>query len=200
MVFVRKVTLHNVDYFYLFHTETSQGVFHKHNRYIGTNEPTSLRLKDLEKQFLKDIRDGKLSHEEEKKHDVIKILQDMQQREGYIGDASLVELAKELHIPLADLVGVATFYSQFKLTKPGKYTISICNGTACHIKHSPEITRFVSDYLKIHPGQVTSDGKFGLESVNCIGACARAPAMMINGMVYGELDREKIKKILGTLN
>lgn len=199
MVFLKKVVLHGTDYFYMFDTETIDGVFHKHRRYVGTTKPSEAKLEQLKKQFIQDIRAGKVSREEEKKHDVIRILQDIQMLHGYVSDESFVKLAKELSVPLVDLVGVATFYTQFKLVKPGKYTVSMCNGTACHIKKSPELTTFVTDYLKIRPGQVTLDGKFGFESVNCIGACARAPAMMINGTVYGELTKEKIKTILSTL-
>ena len=104
-----------------------------------------------------------------------------------------------MEVPLTDLVGVATFYSQFKFKKPGKYQISVCNGTACHVKGSPALMKQIQDVLKLKPGQTSKDMKFSLESVNCIGACARAPAMMINGVVYGELDKNKMIKIVSGL-
>lgn len=106
------------------------------------------------------------------------------------------KLAKSLGIPAVELFGVATFYTQFRLTKPGKYTISVCTGTACHIKNSSLLIKFAEELLGIKRGQTTSDGKISFESVNCLGACAKAPAMMINGTVFGELTKTKMKEII----
>ena len=98
-----------------------------------------------------------------------------------------------------NILGLAFFYSQCRLTKHGKYTISICRGTACHVKNSESILEAIESLLNIKKGETTKDGKFTIETVNCIGACAKAPAMMINRVVYGELTKDKVKKILSEM-
>jgi NADH-quinone oxidoreductase subunit E len=135
-----------------------------------------------------------------KKHskdkNLISILQSIQDKYGYIPEEEAREIAKQLDVPLVRLWGVATFYSQFKFTKRGKYVIMVCNGTACHVNHSIEIIEYMKELLEVKEGETTKDGKFTLEIVNCIGACARAPAMMINGTVYGKLTVDAVKKII----
>jgi len=133
------------------------------------------------------------------KANVIEILQELQEKEGYLPQKDMINLSNKLNIPGVDISGVATFYSQFKFQKPGKYLINICNGTACHVKGSLSILGYLESFLGIKCGQTTADGKITLQSVNCIGACAKAPAMMINTIVYGELDKKKIKKIIDDL-
>lgn len=130
---------------------------------------------------------------------VVSLLQELQDKEGYLSHDSMIRLSREKRIPAVDICGVATFYAQFKFKKPGKYLVSICRGTACHVKNSLLILQAAEELLKIQPGETTSDVKFSLECVNCIGACAKAPSMMINGTVYGELTPEKASKILESL-
>jgi NADH-quinone oxidoreductase E subunit len=130
---------------------------------------------------------------------VVAILQELQKSKGYLEKEDIIQIAKQLQIPAVHMYGVATFYSMFKLHKPGKYIISMCRGTACHVKNSLALLNYLEEALKIKPGQTTKDGKISLETVNCIGACAKAPAMMINNIVYGELTKEKIKKIISEL-
>jgi len=134
------------------------------------------------------------------KHDlnknIIFILQTMQDKFGYIPEDRAKEISKKLNIPLVRLWGVATFYSQFKFKKPGKYMIQVCNGTACHVNNSAELINFLKEELKISEGETTKDGLFTLELVNCMGACARAPTMAVNGKVYGNLNSKKIKEII----
>jgi NADH:ubiquinone oxidoreductase subunit E len=135
----------------------------------------------------------------EGKNNIINLLLDMQEREGYLSRGSMIKLSKDKNIPGVNLSGVATFYAQFKLTPRGKYVISLCRGTACHVKNSELIIEYLEETLGIKKGQTTKDNKFTLETVNCIGACAKAPAMMINGTVYGELTKTKVKKIIDEL-
>ncbi|MFT4302939.1 MAG: NADH-quinone oxidoreductase subunit NuoE [Candidatus Woesearchaeota archaeon] len=135
-----------------------------------------------------------------KKHvsdkNIISVLQSIQGKYGYIPEKETQVIARELGIPLAKMFGVITFYSQFKLKKSGKYVISICNGTACHVNRSADIIESLKQHLKVELGDTTDDGLFTLECVNCIGACARAPAIMINGKVYGDLDSKKVIKVI----
>ncbi|MFP4118897.1 MAG: NADH-quinone oxidoreductase subunit NuoE [Candidatus Woesearchaeota archaeon] len=199
MVFVRKVSVQGDSYYYLFHIKRSGGTFRKYKKYIGKNRPSGERLKKLKSQFRNEIAKEPGCYERPHNLNVVEILQKMQSKKGYISKEDIIKLSKELHIPAVDLVGVASFYSQFTFTKPGKYTIKMCNGTACHVKKSPELTKHVKQTLGVNPGEVTADGLFGFESVNCIGACARAPAMMINDKVYGELTKDKVTKLIEDL-
>jgi NADH-quinone oxidoreductase E subunit len=131
--------------------------------------------------------------------DLIPALQDIQKSFGYLSEDNLAALSKQIDTSLTIISGVATFYNQFKLKPIGTYHISICRGTACHVHDSAELLRFVEKKLRIKAGELTSDGKFSLEPVNCIGACAKAPAMMINDVVYGELTEKKISEIIDSL-
>lgn len=126
-------------------------------------------------------------------------MQEMQKELGFLSEESLEKISKQLRVPLSHISGVATFYSMFKLTPPGKFHISICRGTACHVHDSEQLQKFIEKKLNIKAGEMTKDALFSLECVNCIGACAKAPAMMINDTVYGNLDEKKIEKILDSL-
>jgi len=129
----------------------------------------------------------------------VEALQEMQSKHGFLPKEELVKASRKLGIPLVDLMGVATFYSQFKMHPEGKYKVSVCRGTACHVKNSSTLLRHIEKKLGIRPGETTLDNKITLECVNCIGACAKAPAVMINDKVYGDLDEKKLDKIIGGL-
>jgi NADH:ubiquinone oxidoreductase subunit E len=176
----------------------NENKFLKFKHYIGLKEPSHDEMLKIEKEFLEKIEKTPEQLTIIGKQNIIRILQQIMEKEGYISEENFVKLSKNFDIPLVELVSVASFYSQFKFNKPGKYTISICDGTACHVKKSSELIKYLEELLEIKPGKVTKDGKFGLECVNCIGACARAPAMMINGVVYGKLDKKKVKEIIKT--
>jgi len=128
--------------------------------------------------------------------DMIAALQDIQKTFGYISEENAEELSKKINTPLVEISGVATFYNMFRLKPIGKHHISICRGTACHVQGSESLLKYVETLLKIKAGELTPDGLFSLEAVNCIGACAKAPAMMIDEIVYGQLDEKKIKHII----
>ncbi|MGV8141497.1 MAG: NADH-quinone oxidoreductase subunit NuoE [Candidatus Woesearchaeota archaeon] len=131
--------------------------------------------------------------------DLIPALQDIQKEYGYLAEENLIILSKKIDVPLSQISGVATFYNWFKLKPVGKYHISICRGTACHVNNSEQLQKFIEKKLRIKSGELTDDKLFSLECVNCIGACAKAPAMMINGVVYGELTDKKVDDILDDL-
>lgn len=133
------------------------------------------------------------------KKDIIPALQEIQQTFGYVSEENAELLSKKINAPLVDISGVATFYNMFRLKPIGKYHISVCRGTACHVQGSESILSYIEKKLKIKTGELTSDGLFSLEAVNCIGACAKAPAMMINEKVYGQLTDKKIDQILNEL-
>lgn len=130
------------------------------------------------------------------KGDLIRGLQLVQSREGYVSNEAITAVAKHFGISEAEVEGVLTFYAQFKRNKPGKFKISICDGTACHIKGSTQFQAWLSAELGIKNGQTTEDGKFSIETVACLGCCSLAPVMSINGKVYGKLDRKGLTRIL----
>jgi NADH-quinone oxidoreductase E subunit len=130
------------------------------------------------------------------KEELLVLLKDLQSRFGYLPGELLVEIAKSLGISVSEVYGVATFYS-FLCTKPqGRNVIRICKSLPCFLKNSDLIIDSINKELGINPGETTSDGRFSFELTNCIGACDKAPAMMINHDVHGELTPERISKIL----
>jgi NADH-quinone oxidoreductase E subunit len=129
----------------------------------------------------------------------VEILQEIQKEFGYISRENMTLVSKRLGIPLVKLYGVVTFYALFRLHPEGKYRISICRGTACHVKKSKSLMEYLGKKLDIKTGETTADAKFSLQRVNCLGACAKAPAMMINDIVYGDLTEKEIDRILGEL-
>ena len=127
---------------------------------------------------------------------LITILQETQEAYGYLPMEVMEYIAERTHTPIATIVGVATFYAQFRLEPVGKYLIMLCQGTACHVNGSELISAAISDELGIENGQTTEDGLFSLEHVACLGCCSLSPVMMINGRTYGSLTPDKARKIL----
>jgi NADH-quinone oxidoreductase subunit E len=139
---------------------------------------------------------GVISKFEKERSFLIKALQEVQQTEGFVSDESIVAISDHFAITPAEVEGVLSFYAQFKRTKPGKYVISICDGTACHIKGANLIETWISDELKLKSGETDPTGTFSLELVACLGCCSLAPVISVNGKVYGKLDRKELLKIL----
>lgn len=137
-----------------------------------------------------------LTHLEKDKSNLIKALQLTQEAEGYISDEAVRNISDYFALPPVDVEGVLSFYAQFKRTKPGKYIISVCDGTACHIKGSSLVANWITDFLGIKSGETDKDGLFSLETVACLGCCSLAPVISINGKVFGNLDRKKLLKVL----
>lgn len=105
-------------------------------------------------------------------------------------------IAEELNIPMSDVYGVATFYSQFALVPKGKYIVSVCMGTACYVRNIDKIMEKLVDELGIKPGETTQDKRFTLEATRCLGCCGLAPVIMINDQVYGRLVPDDVPGIL----
>lgn len=127
---------------------------------------------------------------------LITILQKAQNIYGYLPKDVMYCIADKLDITPADVMGVATFYSQFRLTPIGKYLIMACQGTACHVNGSERIAAAISEYLGIGNGETTADGLFTLENVACLGCCSLAPVIMINGEAYGNLTPDSAVAVL----
>ncbi|MBQ7505165.1 MAG: NAD(P)H-dependent oxidoreductase subunit E [Ruminococcus sp.] len=127
---------------------------------------------------------------------VMPVLQEAQDIYGYLPFEVQKMVAEGLGVPLEEVYGVATFYSQFALSPKGKYNISVCLGTACYVKGSGDILDRLSDILGIEAEECTPDGKFSLTACRCIGACGLAPVIMVNEDVYGRLTVEDVQGII----
>lgn len=124
------------------------------------------------------------------------VLHEAQNIYGYLPAEVQTVIAEELNVPLAEVYGVATFYSQFSLAPKGKHRISVCLGTACYVKGSDKVLEAIEKELRISCGECTPDKKFSIDSCRCVGACGLAPVMMIDDDVYGRLTEKDIPDIL----
>ena len=127
---------------------------------------------------------------------LIPVLQKVQGIFGYISEEAVREIAAHVHMSRSDVYGVATFYTQFRFVPVGRKHISVCRGTACHVKGADQILEHVERHLGINEGDTTPDGEYSLETVACIGCCALAPCMTINKDVHGRLTSKRASKIL----
>lgn len=130
---------------------------------------------------------------------LIPILQDIQDEIGYLSEEAVVMVGQHLNLPTSKIYGLATFYNQFRFEPRGKYHILLCHGTACHLNGGQPLIDYVEKLLKIKAGQTTRNGQFSIEVVSCLGACAQAPVMVINGEYYSNLTPDKAKEILEDL-
>ncbi len=127
---------------------------------------------------------------------LISILQEVQETYNYLPRRALNYVAEEMGIKPAKILGVATFYTQFRLEPVGKFVIMLCQGTACHVNGSKAIEEAISDELGIKEGETTVDDLFTIENVACLGCCSLSPVMMINGETYGKLTPDKAREIV----
>lgn len=130
------------------------------------------------------------------KDGVISILEDIQKKYGYLPENILKTVAEENGKSLVDIYGVATFYRSFSLKPKGKHLISVCLGTACHVRGGPIIAKELERQLKIQSGETTADKEFTLETVACLGACALGPIVVADGRYFSNVKPNKIKMIL----
>lgn len=127
------------------------------------------------------------------------ILQAIQAECNHLPEDVLRALARRTGIPLSEIYRTATFYSSFSFTPRGRHQVVVCAGTTCHVKGAGRVTEEISRCLGIRPGEVTGDGEWSLDTVNCIGCCALAPVMVIDGKYYGNLTPRETRKILRSL-
>lgn len=124
------------------------------------------------------------------------ILNEAQEKFGYLPKMAQITIADYLKLPLAEVYGVITFYSRFTTKPKGKYNISICLGTACFVKGSQQILDRAKARLGVEEGEMTPDGKFSIDTVRCVGACGLAPVFIINGEVYGRATVKQFDEVL----
>ena len=128
--------------------------------------------------------------------DLIPVLQRVQDIFGYLRPETIRSVSRWLKISENEIFGVATFYAQFRFQPPGRHTLKICHGTACHVNGAESLDTTLQMELGIGAGQTTADGEFSLEKVACLGCCSLAPVVMLDAEVHGRLTGDKLKKVV----
>lgn len=150
---------------------------------------------NLEKQYFNELEQF-IDNLEEKKGSLISVLHKAQNLFGYLSKDVQKFVAKKLDLPISKVNGVVTFYSYFTEEPTGKYVINICMGTACFVKGSGDVLEEFEKKLSIKVGETTSDGKFTIQVLRCVGACGLAPVVTVNDKVYGHFTKQMVDKIL----
>lgn len=127
---------------------------------------------------------------------LIPMLQDIQNKLGFLSEDSIKQVAKKLSLPASKIFGVATFYNQFRFEPKGKYHIQVCRGTACHVLGSATVLEQIEKEVGVKAGKTSKDKLFSIEIVACIGACGLAPVIAINGEFYAKVTKESVKDII----
>ncbi len=131
---------------------------------------------------------------------LIPMLQEVQERLGYIAPEAVDWISDQLKLSKQEIYGVATFYNHFRLNPPGKHEIKVCLGTACHVQGNEKLLDTIRERLGIDPGETTLDGRYSLERVACVGACALAPAIVIDDEVHGRMTQRSLKRVLDKID
>jgi NADH:ubiquinone oxidoreductase subunit E len=147
-------------------------------------------------QTLEQILDGRRSQSNQ----LIEVLQDIQENYGYISEEAMQTVSQGLGVPLMEVYRVVSFYKAFRLRPPGKNVLTMCMGTACHVRGARLLLDQATGQLGVKSGEVTSDGLFSIEHVNCLGACALGPIVTENGSHHHHMTPGKLRKLIETLS
>jgi NADH-quinone oxidoreductase subunit E len=129
------------------------------------------------------------------KSQLIQLLLEIQRQKGWLSEVDLRSVSRQLDIPMAQIYHVATFYKAFSLVPTGKHSISVCLGTACHVRGAPRLLDRVVEVFKIRPGGTSADMRFSLNKVNCLGCCALGPVMLVDGEYYSKPSQEELEQL-----
>lgn len=129
-------------------------------------------------------------------HELIPILQKCQGQSGYISSEIVNQIAEYLGVSEAHVYGVASFYTQFRFEKPGDHRVRVCMGTACHVQGGKILSEEIQQVIGIQPGEVSLDHRFEFHEVACLGCCAQAPVVEVDGRIHGKVSRKKLQKVL----
>ncbi|MDP2954643.1 MAG: NAD(P)H-dependent oxidoreductase subunit E [Chloroflexota bacterium] len=146
-------------------------------------------------QALEQILEGRLSQPNQ----LIEVLQDVQDNYGYISGEAMKSVSRGLGVPLIEVYRVASFYKAFRLSPSGKNVLTVCMGTACHVRNARLVLDQATSQLGVKPGEVTRDGLFSVERVNCVGACAMGPIVTENETCHHHMTPGKLRKLINTL-
>ncbi|RLE12640.1 NADH-quinone oxidoreductase subunit NuoE [Candidatus Aerophobetes bacterium] len=130
------------------------------------------------------------------KANLISILQDVQREYNWLPQDVLTYIAQKLNLPLIDVFEVATFYKSFSLKPRGRHLITVCLGTACHVRGGQRVLEEIERRINVKPGETSEDKQFTLETVNCLGCCAIGPIVVIDGEYYGQMNTRKVASLL----
>ncbi len=147
-------------------------------------------------ELMRDFVDDVVNRNAGQRSRLTAILHEIQKKYKYLPEQALRYVAEIMKIPISDIYGVATFYTSFSIEPKGRHIITVCMGTACHVRKSPSVLEEICRYLGVNPGETTKDMRFTVETVNCLGACAMGPIMVVDGSYYGEMDASKVVPIL----
>lgn len=147
-------------------------------------------------KIIKNVVDEVLARYGNDKSMLVSILQDVQAEYNYLPREGLSQISQCLNIPLSQVYSVATFFKAFSLKPRGRHLINVCLGTACHVRGGIRILEKVQRDLQLSPGETTADLRFTLETVNCVGACALGPMMIVDGKYHGQMTMDKVGTIL----
>lgn len=144
---------------------------------------------------MENIQD-KTSFQNKDHQNLLVLLKRAQDEFGYVPEETIADIARSLDVSISDVYGVTTFYSFLSKKPLGKHVIRICQSLPCYLKDAPMIIKCIEDEIGIKPGETTPDGQFSFQLTNCIGACDKAPAMLVNDEVYGDLTPARISQII----
>ena len=130
--------------------------------------------------------------------DLIEVLQDIQTECSYLPEDALRAVSEKLSVPLIEVFRAANFFKAFTLVPRGRHLITVCQGTACHVRGGSRLLDAVSAQLRVSPGETTADGAFTLEAVNCLGACALGPVIVMDGKYYAHMSPDRLRKLIAT--
>ncbi|MCM8821918.1 MAG: NAD(P)H-dependent oxidoreductase subunit E [Candidatus Omnitrophica bacterium] len=132
---------------------------------------------------------------------IVAIMQDIQNEFGYLPEKNLKYISMKLQTPLSQIYSIATFYRAFSLKPRGKHLVTVCLGTACHVRGGARIVESIQKMFDVKPGEKTKDGLLSLETVNCLGACALGPVVVVDGKYHGHITISRLERIVkGILN
>jgi NADH:ubiquinone oxidoreductase subunit E len=140
-----------------------------------------------------------LQGREGRRHELIEVLQDIQETFGYVSEDAMRTVSERLATPLIEVCRIANFYTAFALAPRGRHLITACMGTACHVRGAPLILDEVLGQLGVEPGGTTDDGLFTVERVNCLGACAVGPVVVLDGVYHDHMTPRKLRKLVESI-
>lgn len=149
----------------------------------------------MDQQILDHILEGRRSQPNQ----LIEVLQDVQEQHGYIPREVMQIVSQELGVPVIEVYRVASFYKAFRLKPAGKHILTFCSGTACHVRSSDLLVNQATSQLGVESGEVTSDGLFSIEQVNCLGACALGPIVVENGSYHHHMTPARLRKLIESI-
>ncbi|MGD2079578.1 MAG: NADH-quinone oxidoreductase subunit NuoE [Nitrospirota bacterium] len=146
-----------------------------------------------------DRLEGVVSSRERRRALIIPSLHAVQHEQGFLPEEELERLSRELDIPLAEIFSVASFYHQFYFSPRGRKVIRVCTGTACHVRGAPRILNSLKEHFEVEEGETTENFSMTLETVGCVGCCGLAPVVTVNDEVAGEVESEKVKRLINSI-